>query len=190
MADAARSDDELGSHFDGYITHVGVLLRITPPLYPPDRHRHGDAISRYRGSSLSDLRYLAVPDSIEEDVFANSLNPGSIEHHRWKELLSDDLREPTLRTPLREAIARRFRRIYLPLVTVLIAAWIIRLTVFEHVTGLTDAAIGRIPGVLVVAGVGLFFISLLLLSFWPLERHAKGELRTDRANAEWREWKD
>jgi uncharacterized membrane protein len=127
---------------------------------------------------------------IEEDVFANALDPEGVEHRRWRELLSDDLREPTLRTPLVEAVARRFRRIYFPLIAVLVIAWVIRLTVFEHMSRVTDASIGRIPGPVVVVGVVGYVGLLFLIGYWPMERHAKGELKTDHGDAEWREWKD
>lgn len=59
---------------------------------------------------------------LEETVFANALDPEGVEQSTWRELLSDDLREPTLKTPAIEAVSRRLRRVYFPLISVLIGA--------------------------------------------------------------------
>lgn len=56
---------------------------------------------------------------IEENVFANAFNPEGSVHREWRSELADDLRKPTLKGSIREAITRRLRRVYLPLLSVL-----------------------------------------------------------------------
>jgi uncharacterized membrane protein len=125
---------------------------------------------------------------LEENVFANALQPAGVEQSNWRELLSSDLREPTVKTPAIEAISRRLRRVYFPLLSVLGGAWVIRLTVFAPTsTGfIRTAAIGGIPGTIVLSTVGLVYGVALLLTFWPWERQAKGELQSQTRSDEWK----
>ena len=124
----------------------------------------------------------------EENVFANALDPEGAEQPNWRELLSEDLREPAIKTPTREAIARRLRRVYAPLLSVLLAAWIIRLTVFADRSGGTigTAAVGGVPGTAVLAIVGLFYLGVVTLALWPASRQAKGGLSEEPDTREWR----
>lgn len=125
---------------------------------------------------------------IEENVFANALEPDGVEHSNWRELLSEDFRAPTIKTPVVEAVSRRLRRAYLPLVSVLVGAWVVRLTVFaSSPTGLVrTAGIGALSGRVVVASVGLFYAGLLVLTLGPGRRQAKGELRPEEDTEEWK----
>jgi uncharacterized membrane protein len=125
---------------------------------------------------------------LEENVFANALDPEGVEQTNWRELLSDDLREPALKIPSTEAVARRLRRIYFPLLSVLVGAWVIRLTVFAPVS--TDivgaAAVGPVPGGVILLTVGLVYGGVLVLMFWPWQRQAKGELQSQSRSDEWK----
>lgn len=125
---------------------------------------------------------------LEANVFANALDPQGAEQSSWRRLLSEDLREPTIKTPATEAIARRLRRVYFPLLSVLGGAWLIRLTVFAPTsTGVVKtAAVGGVPGAVVILIVGAAYGSLLLLTFWPGQRQAKGELKSQRRSDEWK----
>lgn len=125
---------------------------------------------------------------LEENVFANALDPEGVEQTNWRELLSEDFREPAIKTPHTEAIARRLRRVYLPLITVLVAAWLVRLTVFSAAsTGLVgSAAIGGLPGAAVLLMVGFVYVGGLVITFWPGPRRAKGELHTTTEADEWK----
>nr|WP_211609115.1 DUF2270 domain-containing protein [Halogranum amylolyticum] len=123
---------------------------------------------------------------IEENVFANALDPAGAIHRNWREELGDDLRKPTLKVSTREALSRRLKRVYLPLVTVLLLAWLFRITVF--VGGerpLETAAIPGVPGVVVVALVAVTYLVLVLLALWPTPRQAKGEFHGEEAG----DWK-
>ena len=116
---------------------------------------------------------------VEENVFANAADPEGVLHERWRELLADDLRQPRLKIPLLEAVSRRLRRVYLPLITIVVVSWAIRITLFAPAdVGFLDAAgIATVPGAVVVGAVSLFYAAIVALAVWPTERHAKGEKR-------------
>ena len=88
---------------------------------------------------------------------------------------------------MREAMRNRLRRIYLPLLVVLLAAWLFRITAFVHGEDLlTTASIAVVPGPLVVTAVGVFYALLVGIVLWPREREAMGEFREGDIG----EWKD
>jgi len=125
-------------------------------------------------------------------VFANALDPRGVEQSNWGGLLSTDLRKPTIKTPAVEAVSRRLRRVYTPLFTVLIAAWIVRLTVFTPPESgvVATASVGAIPGLIILAGVACFISSC---SGSPSER-VRGRRRENcsrptRGGGSEQEWK-
>ena len=67
---------------------------------------------------------------------------------------------------------------YLPLFTVLLVAWLVRITAFSLQTWATTAAVGMIPGEAVVAIVGLFYLGAAVIAFRPRTWRAEGELRS------------
>lgn len=125
---------------------------------------------------------------LQENFFANALDPREgIEHDAWRKQLSDDLRRPAIKTPYVEAFDRRLGRVYLPLLVLLLFAWIFRITVFEtEATWLQTAAIGGLPGWVTVGLVGLFYVGLVGIAVWPRERYAMRE----RAESDYGEWRD
>lgn len=125
---------------------------------------------------------------LEENVFANALDPRGVEQSSWRKLLSEDLREPTIKIPATEAVARRLQRVYLPLLSVLGGAWLIRLTVFAPTSAgvVETATVGGVPGAIVLSIVGLTYGCLFLITFWPWQRQAKGELQSGRRSNDWK----
>ncbi len=125
---------------------------------------------------------------IEADVFANALDPAEgVQHADWRAELGSDLRRPALKTPFLEAYARRLRRIYLPLLFVLLAAWIVRLTAFPRDSRpIAAAAIEGVPGTVVVVLVAVFYLGATGLAAWPIERRATGELRENGREGDWK----
>lgn len=125
---------------------------------------------------------------LEEDVFANALDPEGAEHAEWREWLSEDLRDPAFKVSGVEAVTRRLRRMYAPLYLVLLLAWLVRVTAFapEGVSLLDAAAVGRVPGGVVLLAVGLLYGAGAVLLVWPRERRAKGEFSTG-ANGDWKD---
>jgi uncharacterized membrane protein len=158
-----------------YILLVGVVM-VTVFL--------GIEVRRYRVYDIWRSRVRLF----EENMFANALDPEGVEQTAWRELLSDDFREPTIKIPVREALARRLRRVYLPLISVLLFAWVVRLTVFASPeTGTVEtASVGGVSGVFVLTGVSVFYATVLVLTFWPSGRKAKGELQSETDTDEWK----
>ncbi|QDX39935.1 DUF2270 domain-containing protein [Salarchaeum sp. JOR-1] len=156
-----------------YFILLGMLALIMFLLFDVRRYRTYDATrSRVR--------------LIEENVFANAFDPSGTIHRNWRGELGDDLRKPTLKVSRLEALSRRLRRVYLPLLTVLLLAWLFRITVF--VSGenpLETAAIPGIPGAVVVGIVTAVYLGALLLALWPTSREAKGEFHGEEPG----EWK-
>lgn len=125
---------------------------------------------------------------LEENVFANALDPEGVEQSNWRELLSHDLRNPTIKVSIVEATSRRLRRVYFALISVLIGSWLVRLTVFATTpTGLVGTAtVGEVPGVVLIAGAGVYYAAVVVLTLWPNRRQAKGELQTRTDSEEWK----
>ncbi len=125
---------------------------------------------------------------LQENLFANVLDPTrGVESEDWRVQLSDDYRRPTVKVSLAEALANRLKRVYLALLSVLLVAWVFRITVFApREDWLTTAAIARLPGIVVLSAVVAFYAALLVVAFWPRERHAKGEFREGDAG-DWKE---
>lgn len=145
---------------------------------------------RYRAYDVWRARIRLV----EEDVFAPVIDPETeTEHDGWRGELSRDLRRPAFKTPLGEALGRRLRRVYLPLLLVLLAAWLARVTVFApNETALETASVLSVPGWAVFGAVGLVYGACAAIAFWPRERQAKGEIYHRGKEGEWKdgEWKE
>ncbi len=130
--------------------------------------------------------YRARARMLQENLFANALDPSQgVEHRDWRRQLSEDYRNPTIKTPYMEALARRLRRIYLPFFMLMLAAWIFKLTAFSNQSILETAAVGTIPGIVVLGVVGLFYTIMVSIAFWPRERQSKGEFN-DTEPGEWK----
>ncbi|QCW02222.1 DUF2270 domain-containing protein [Natrinema pallidum] len=114
---------------------------------------------------------------IQENVFANALEPTGVEHPAWREELSDDLRNPTFKVSSREAVSRRIRRVYGLLFAVAGVGWVFKITMFTPEQRWTEAAeLPGIPGTVVAGVLGLFFASVIAVGLWPGGREAKGEI--------------
>ena len=136
---------------------------------------------RYRGYDMWRSRVRIL----QRNVFAYSLDPSQgIEDPDWRPRLSRDYRVPRAKISYEEAIAHRLRRVYLPLFTVLLVAWLFRI---HFISGMQDwptsAAIGMIPGWIVTAMVGGFYLLLVGITFRPRVWQATGELRRSDVGA-------
>ncbi|WP_255170511.1 DUF2270 domain-containing protein [Natrononativus amylolyticus] len=130
-------------------------------------------VRRYRFYDM----YRARVRFFQENVFANALVPLGVEHPRWREELSDDLRYPTFKVTALEALSRRLRRIYVLLFTVVGVGWVAKVTLFTPETQWTEAAeIYGVPGHVIAGFLGLFYIGIFTLAQWPKKRQAKGEI--------------
>lgn len=117
---------------------------------------------------------------VEKNVFANAADPEGVIHKRWRELLADNLSDPRFKMPLFEAVPRRPKRVYLPLISIIVASWVIRITLFvlEGVSGWGASSIATVPGDLVVGAVSLFYLTMVGVAVWPTDRQAKGKTGT------------
>ncbi|MFC7214705.1 DUF2270 domain-containing protein [Saliphagus sp. GCM10025334] len=139
-------------------------------------------VRRYRFYDM----YRARVRFVQENVFANALQPVGVEHPRWREELGTDLREPTFKVSLLEALSRRIRRIYGLLFVIVGLAWVAKVTLFTPEAQWAEAA--ELPGIhgFVVAGIlGAFYLAVAVLALWPGRRRAKGEIHGENTG----DWK-
>lgn len=124
---------------------------------------------------------------MQENVWAYGLDPSQdLLHPNWREELAVDYRVPTVKISYEEAIAHRLRRIYLPLLTIILGAWVIRTTIVSATPWPQSAAIGAVPGVVVLAVVFGLYAVALVIAFRPRKWLGHPELRT-RDIGRWRE---
>ncbi|EJN57519.1 DUF2270 domain-containing protein [Halogranum rubrum] len=149
-----------------YIILVGILVLSFFLFIEARRYRDYDV-------------YRSRVRLFQQNLLADALDPSvGVEHEDWRSKLSQDYRTPTLKVSTWEATANRLRRIYLPLLAVLLVAWLFRITAFApNENPLTTATIAVVPGIFVVAAIALYYIAAILIVLWPRERHAKGEFR-------------
>lgn len=126
---------------------------------------------------------------LERDLFAQMFDPDEdLPHPDWRQRLAADLRSPAVKTPMRVALARRLRRIYFPLLLVVLIAWLVRITVFQPTeTWRTTAGIFGIPGVAVVAGVGLFYLAVTGIVIYSVVTRGESEFHERERTDPWRE---
>jgi uncharacterized membrane protein len=118
--------------------------------------------------------------TLQRNVWATGLDPSlGPRDGEWRERLARDYCEPTLKITAEEAIAHRLRRIYLPLFTVLNAAWVVRVTAFHGVTWPASASVAMVPGTVVTATLLAIYLGLVVVAFRPRTWHAHAELRTE-----------
>jgi len=116
---------------------------------------------------------------LQENVWAHGLDPSErLLHADWREQLADDYREPTLKISYEEALAHRLRRIYLPMLGIVLVAWLIRTTVIAGTPWPASAAVGAVPGTVVVGTVLGGFALAAAVSFRPREWKGHPELRS------------
>jgi len=131
---------------------------------------------RYRGYEVWRTRVR----TLQENVWAYGLDPeGGLVDPGWRRRLGEDYRRPALKITAEEALAHRLRRVYLPLFAVLLAAWLVRITAFASEPWLTAAAVGLLPGTVVVGAVAVFYAGAAVVALRPRTWHAKGELRAE-----------
>ncbi|WP_247003476.1 DUF2270 domain-containing protein [Halosolutus gelatinilyticus] len=125
---------------------------------------------------------------LQENLFANALDPSAgVELSRWRAELSEDYRNPTIKMPYSEALGRRLRRVYLPLLTVMLVSWLFRIgAYYPGQTWWQAASIAWVPGSVVLGGVLLGYGLAVGIAYWPRNRQAKGEVE----ETDYGEWKE
>ncbi len=158
-----------------YLILIGMLTVMTFHLVETRRYRRYDV-------------WRARVRLLERDVLAAAIDPANrSDHEDWQTELGTDLRRPALKIPFIEAYARRCRRVCLPLQTVLLVAWIVRLTVFSaDQSALATAGVVGVPGEVVVAVVGVAYAATVVITVWPRERQATGETYDQDKEGDWK----
>ncbi|AWB26843.1 DUF2270 domain-containing protein [Halococcoides cellulosivorans] len=128
---------------------------------------------RYRGYEIWRSRVRRL----QRNLWTLGLDPDrEVPEASWRERLAADYSDPAICISMEEAIAHRLRRIYLPLLGLLAAAWVARITAFSDLGTMEAAAIGRLPGWLVVGGVVAVGLGTLAVAFRPRDWRVGGEL--------------
>lgn len=128
---------------------------------------------RYRGYDIWRSRMRAL----QKNVFAYGLDPSQgLEDPDWRSNLSTAYRQPRMKISRIEAIAHRLRRVYLALITVVLGAWLVRITAFSNTSWPASAAIGQVPGTVVIAIVAVTYGFTLFVALRPRTWHVEGEL--------------
>ncbi|MEZ3145323.1 DUF2270 domain-containing protein [Halobaculum sp. MBLA0143] len=130
---------------------------------------------RYRGYDIWRSR---VRD-LQRNVFAPGLDPDCEPSEGWRERLSAAYASPEPAVTAEEAVAHRLRRMYLPLVFVVLGAWVIRVTAFVAEPWPASAAVGDASGVVVTAVVAGYALVAVVVALRPRTWHGDEELRHD-----------
>ncbi|WP_254769303.1 DUF2270 domain-containing protein [Salinilacihabitans rarus] len=148
-----------------YLLLIGLLLLSMFLFFEVRRYRFYDV---WR----SQVRF------VQENVFANAFDPADAElHPHWREAIGDDLRQPTFKVTFLEALSRRLRRVYALLFVVVGLAWVSKITLFTPEARWTEAAeLPGVPGSVVATALALFYVTVVVVAFWPGRREAKGEI--------------
>ncbi|SDR60719.1 Uncharacterized membrane protein [Rhizobiales bacterium GAS191] len=173
------------------ITVAGAMLSVS--LSTPSAH-HGVVIfamvlvllllviesRRYRFFDV----YRNRVRRLERNYFAQVLSPEIEPEKGWTQALGEDLRRPRFGISLSQAMSRRLRRNYCWLFLILLLAWLLKITSAKLQPGagqdelgfslpawFDNAAIGPLPGWLVVPAVAIFYGWVTYITF----RHYKEE---------------
>ncbi|MCS7248263.1 MAG: DUF2270 domain-containing protein [Anaerolineales bacterium] len=133
---------------------------------------------RYRYYELWSYRVRLM----ETDFYAAMLVPPFHPAPDWAESLAENLLHPDFPISVWEAVGRRLRRNYLWIYLILGVSWLAKLTMYPTMIQSWDelmqrAAIGSIPGIIVLTGGVLFYALIFLVSLVtaPLQQ-ATGEV--------------
>jgi uncharacterized membrane protein len=126
---------------------------------------------------------------LERNYYARIFSPREhLDPAHWMHQLSEDLRLPRFSISHRQAMARRLRRNYSWLFLILLLAWLLKITarMLQPTSGQTglfinsanellfNAAIGAVPGVVIVIGIVSFYgwLFYIMMKY----RESSGEL--------------
>lgn len=135
-----------------YVLLIGILAVSAFLLVEAKRYQKYDA-------------WRARVRVLEVDFFGEILAPGGPAEDEWRQRLRADLRHPVIGISYPAAVAHRLRHVYFALLTILVAAWLFRVTVFAAAEpALSTAAIPGVPGEVVAAVVALFYLAVVGLT--------------------------
>ncbi|WP_336485811.1 DUF2270 domain-containing protein [Methylobacterium nigriterrae] len=132
--------------------------------------------------------YRARVRRLERHYYAEVFAPRPGAPAAWTGELGQDLRQPVFRIALGDAVSRRLRRNYCWMFMILLLAWVLKITSAklqpgsggaEFVHGpadiLSNAALGPLPGALVLGCVAAFYLWILAATLRSYRRDRAGE---------------
>ncbi|MGD2164283.1 MAG: DUF2270 domain-containing protein, partial [Anaerolineae bacterium] len=107
---------------------------------------------------------------METDFLAPMFVPPFRPSPDWGSNLAETLTDPSFPIDLWQAVGRRFRRNYVWLMSLLLTSWAIKLTIhptrtYSWTTVLERAAVGPVPGPLIVSAVAVTFGTLAAMGY-------------------------
>jgi uncharacterized membrane protein len=116
---------------------------------------------------------------LERHYFAQLFSPREEHSANWLAILGESLRTPKFHISYRTAFARRLRRNYVHMFAILLFAWVLKIStpslqddaagsggfVRTAAEAVANAALGPLPGWLIVAAVAAFNIALFVVAF-------------------------
>jgi len=126
---------------------------------------------------------------LEQDLFAQMLDPDEeMPHGEWRKRIGDDLRNPAVKVSVFRSFARRLARVYFPLLLVLLAAWVVRITAFEsQESWRTTASMPGISGTVVVGVVAAAYLVLTAILAYYVIWEPSGEFHEHEQSDPWNE---
>lgn len=107
---------------------------------------------------------------METDFLASMFVPPFRPSSDWGSNLAQTLTDPSFPIDPWQAVGRRFRRNYFWLMSLLLASWLIKLTIHPSRTAswstvVERAGVGPVPGPFIIGGTAAMFVSLILIAF-------------------------
>jgi uncharacterized membrane protein len=116
---------------------------------------------------------------LERHYFAQLFSPREDHSANWLAIIGEGLRTPKFHISYRTAFARRLRRNYVHMFAILLFAWVLKIStpslqddaagsggfVRTAAEAVANAALGPLPGWLIVAAVAAFNIALFVVAF-------------------------
>lgn len=122
--------------------------------------------------------YRARVRQFERHYFAQIFSPRPDAAANWLTILGESLRAPRFLISHKTAFSRRLRRNYVYMYLILLLAWVLKIStpslqaqetsrgfVGSIAEAVGNAALGPVPGWLIVAIVGVFYSGMLLIAF-------------------------
>lgn len=121
--------------------------------------------------------YRARVRQLERHYFAQLFSPQPDHAANWLAILGEGLRTPKFHISHWTAFARRLRRNYIHMFAIVLFAWVLKISTPSLQAGpaasglvptaaeaVNNAALGPLPGWLVVAAVAMFYVALFLVA--------------------------
>jgi len=120
--------------------------------------------NRYREYDVWRDRVRAVQTGLMAEMFESAGAPDD-----WTADLGDELRNPSFDMSYWHAVNHRLRRSYFALLSVLVVAWVARVTVYTADEPWRQSAeILFVPGEAVAGAVAVFYVALVVVAVWSV----------------------